>query len=102
MSLKTLSIVSSTTPASIDYLASQNGGRPSVAIVVEPFLLKVDETASVAVIIAGQPSFETEHRLASFRVQELRGDRPADFEMRVELPLPFLGSMPVTWTRRKR
>lgn len=87
-------ILQSTTPVKFDYL---QGDRLTVD--VEPCQIKVGESASVSVLVAGSPHFTAEARLTSFSTDELRGDKPADYELSIELPFP-LAHIPITWRRR--
>jgi len=94
--MTTAAILQSTTPVKFDYLQESR-----LSVEIEPCQLKVGESLSVSVLVAGSPRFTTEVRLTAFSTEELRGAKPSDYELSIELPLPFpFGRIPITWRRR--
>jgi hypothetical protein len=89
------SILQSTTPVKLDFEPNER-----LKVDIQPCQLKVGEVASVTLLISGTPQFVCEDRLTSFSVEELRGDKPSEYELSVDLPGPF-GRIPVTWRRRR-
>jgi hypothetical protein len=85
------------------------GQKRGAVFSVQPCQLKVDEAASITVLIAGTPEFAPRPGSRRSRLKKLRGDKPDDFEMTLSLPVPLLlrvflgaGRIPATWRRKHR
>lgn len=93
-----LALLHSSTPCQIVYPKAPASETP-IGLEVSPVQIRAGESIAVTALIAGEPDFTWDDRLAGFTLQTLKGEKPADFKLTIEVPLPFVGTLPLTWRR---